>query len=66
MAQPCEHSDVRPRRTSDEFLSRVIIGKQISEIVRYSNMADYSSGELLHHGRRVGDEEKTEIRVVSG
>ena len=35
MAQPCEHSDVRPRRTSDEFLSRVI--------VRYSNMADYSS-----------------------
>ena len=22
--------------------------------------------ELLHHGRRVGDEEKTEIRVVSG
>ena len=26
MAQPCEHSDLRPRRTSDEFLSRVIIG----------------------------------------
>ena len=23
-------------------------------------------GELLHHGRRVGDEEKTEVRVVSG
>ena len=24
------------------------------------------SRELLHHGRRVGEEEKTEIRVVSG
>ena len=23
-------------------------------------------GELLYHGRRVGDEEKTEVRVVSG
>ena len=23
-------------------------------------------GELLHHGRRAGEEEKTEIRVVSG
>ena len=21
---------------------------------------------ILHHGRRVGDEEKTEVRVVSG
>ena len=23
-------------------------------------------GKSLHHGRRVGDEEKTEVRVVSG
>ena len=27
----------------------------------------YNNGwELLHHGRRVGEEDKTEIRVVSG
>ena len=25
-----------------------------------------SSGELLHHGRRVGQEDMTEIQVVSG
>ena len=23
-------------------------------------------GELLYHGRQMGDEEKTEVRVVSG
>ena len=26
----------------------------------------FLGGELLHHGRRAGDEEMTEIRVVSG
>ena len=27
---------------------------------------DSRGGELSHHGRPVGEEEKTEIRVVSG
>ena len=26
----------------------------------------YSKNQLLHHGRRAGEEEKIEIRVVSG
>ena len=44
------------------MLHNVHLSVQISP----SKMASSSKRELLHHGRRVGEEEKTEIRVVSG
>ena len=32
----------------------------------FVGFGEIAARELLHHGRRVGDEEKTEIRVASG
>ena len=38
----------------------------IGTVEKKSELIVHFTGELLHHGRRAGDEEMTEIRVVSG
>ena len=63
-SQASLHQSEPPSKTS--IANQFLCYFHPCHVVVSSLFVVYLKRELLHHGRQVGDEEKTEIRVVSG